>query len=44
MMNFCAKNQITNPDKLKNFDMDGYYFDEKASSDDEWVFKRDEQI
>ncbi|UYZ71191.1 peroxide stress protein YaaA [Moraxella bovis] len=44
MMNFCAKNQITNPDKLKNFDMDGYYFDEKASSDDEWMFKRDEQI
>lgn len=44
MMNFCAKNQITNPDELKNFDMDGYYFDEKASSDDEWVFKRDEQI
>lgn len=41
MMNFCAKNQITNPDELKNFDMDGYYFDEKASSDDEWVFKRD---
>lgn len=44
MMNFCAKHQITNPNELKNFDMDGYYFDKKASSDDEWVFKRDERI
>ncbi|MDO4895988.1 MAG: peroxide stress protein YaaA [Moraxella sp.] len=43
MMNYCAKNQIEDPNELKNFDMDGYYFDEKASSHDEWVFKRDER-
>lgn len=44
MMNFCAKNRITDPNDLKHFDMDGYYFDEKASGHDEWIFKRDEQI
>lgn len=43
MMNFSAKNRITEPDDLKNFDQDGYYFDEKASSRVEWVFKRDER-
>lgn len=42
MMNFSAKHRLTNPDDLKNFDQDGYYFDEKASSHDEWIFKRDE--
>lgn len=43
MVNFACKNNITHPDDLKNFDMAGYYFDQKASSDDEWVFKRDQQ-
>lgn len=44
MMNFACTRQISDPEALKNFDMDGYYFDEKASSDDEWVFKRDERF
>lgn len=44
MVNYACKNNMKNPDELKNFDMAGYYFDEKASSDDEWVFKRDERI
>ncbi|MCL1623250.1 peroxide stress protein YaaA [Moraxella sp. Tifton1] len=42
MVNFAAKNTITNPEHLKNFDVDGYYFDDLASTDTEWIFKRDE--
>lgn len=44
MVHFATKNAITNPDELKNFDMAGYYFDQKSSSDDEWIFKRDERF
>lgn len=43
MVNFAAKNNITDPEDLKKFDSDGYYFDEALSTDTEWVFKRDEQ-
>ncbi|WP_323843581.1 peroxide stress protein YaaA [Moraxella sp. Pampa] len=42
MVNFATKNAITDPEQLKNFDVDGYYFDELASTDKDWVFKRDE--
>lgn len=42
MARFACVNNIQNPDELKGFDMEGYYFDEKASSHDEWVFRRDE--
>lgn len=42
MTRFACVNNIQNPDELKGFDMEGYYFDERASSHDEWVFKRDE--
>lgn len=42
MARFACVNHIQNPDDLKGFDMEGYYFDERASSHDEWVFKRDE--
>lgn len=42
MTRFACVNHIQNPDDLKDFDMEGYYFDERASSHDEWVFKRDE--
>lgn len=44
MVNFATKNNIQDPEMLKNFDTDGYYFDESLSTDDEWVFKRDEQL
>ncbi|MDO4442150.1 MAG: peroxide stress protein YaaA [Moraxella sp.] len=43
MVNYACTHGITDPEALKGFDTDGYYFDEKLSSDDEWVFKRDEQ-
>lgn len=42
MARFACVNNIQNPDDLKDFDMEGYYFDERASSHDEWVFRRDE--
>ncbi|WFF38395.1 peroxide stress protein YaaA [Moraxella nasibovis] len=42
MVNFAAKNAITDAATLKDFDTDGYYYDESSSSDTEWVFKRDE--
>ncbi|WII95611.1 peroxide stress protein YaaA [Moraxella haemolytica] len=43
MVNYACTHNITDPNELKNFDTDGYYFDENASSDDEWVFKRAER-
>lgn len=43
MVNFAAKNNITDLEDLKKFDSDGYYFDEALSTEVEWVFKRDEQ-
>lgn len=42
MVRFCAVNNIQNPDDLKDFDMEGYFFDEAASNDTTWVFKREQ--
>ena len=42
MTRFACVNHIQNPDDLKGFDMEGYYFDERASSHDEWVFRRND--
>lgn len=44
MARFACVNNIQDPDGLKDFDMEGYYFDKKLSTDDEWIFKRDEQF
>lgn len=40
MASFIIKNKLTDPEQLKLFDMDGYYFNDKMSSADEWVFTR----
>lgn len=40
MSRFIIENQITNEEDLKGFDYDGYYFDEKASSEKMIAFKR----
>ncbi|HEX8606930.1 MAG TPA: peroxide stress protein YaaA [Pseudoduganella sp.] len=37
---YAAVNGITDPDGLKDFDMDGYAFTPEASNDDRWVFRR----
>lgn len=42
MVNYAARHAISDPIALQDFDMDGYYFDARASGDDEWIFKRDE--
>lgn len=40
MTNFIIKNQIDKPEKLKDFNLDGYKFTPKLSSDSEFVFVR----
>ncbi|MBV1777430.1 peroxide stress protein YaaA [Burkholderiaceae bacterium DAT-1] len=40
MVRYAALNSVTDPEKLKDFDLDGYRFDPEASSADRWVFRR----
>jgi uncharacterized protein len=37
---YAAVNNITDPVKLKKFDVDGYKFEADASNDTTWVFRR----
>ena len=43
MSTYIIKKQITDPQKLKRFTVGGYRFDKALSSDNEWIFLRDEQ-
>ena len=40
MVRYAAERQIQNVEDLKNFDLEGYAYNEAASSADEWVFLR----
>ena len=40
MARYIVKNNISNPEELKSFDIDGYRFDENLSSENDWVFTR----
>ncbi|PCJ45777.1 MAG: peroxide stress protein YaaA [Gammaproteobacteria bacterium] len=40
MSRFAIDNKIENPEKLKSFDSEGYQFDEKLSSENDWVYTR----
>lgn len=40
MANFIIKNRISNPEDMKNFDIDGYRFNKKLSTTNEWFFIR----
>jgi len=40
MARYAAQRQITDPQALKAFDVDGYAFDESVSTEKEWVFRR----
>ena len=40
MARYAAVNGITDPQQLKDFDVDGYAFDEAASGERNWVFRR----
>jgi len=42
MCRFIIENKITRPEKLTEFDMEGYFFDAQRSTDDEMVFCRHE--
>lgn len=40
MARYAAEHGITDPEQLKDFDVDGYAFVPEASSEREWVFRR----
>ena len=40
MARYMVENRIENPEDLKDFDIDGYQFQPKASNDTDWVFLR----
>ena len=40
MATFIVKNRITKPEDIKQFDVDGYVFNDSFSSEDKWVFTR----
>jgi len=42
MSAYIIKKRITDPAKIKRFNVDGYRFDKASSSDNEWVFLRKE--
>lgn len=44
MVRYAAEHNITNPEMLKNFNYEGYAFNDAASNESEWVFMRSEQI
>jgi len=43
MCRYAIQNRITNAEDLKGFNLDGYYFSEDQSDNNNWVFLRDEQ-
>ena len=41
MARWAAKHRVTDPERLKAFDYEGYAFDDQASDARHWVFRRD---
>jgi hypothetical protein len=41
MGRFIIQNNINDPEDLKAFDLEGYYFNNELSKGKEWVFTRD---
>ncbi|HCR90260.1 MAG TPA: peroxide stress protein YaaA [Prolixibacteraceae bacterium] len=41
MCRFVVENNISKPEEMKAFDLEGYYFNSGLSNGDEWVFTRD---
>lgn len=44
MMKFACENAVTQVDELKDFDLEGYYFVEKLSNEQNFVFRRDNNL
>ncbi len=40
MTRFIIQNKLTDPQQMKLFDMEGYYYNENLSGETEWVFTR----
>ena len=40
MVRYIVKNQLTEPDSLKGFDLGGYEYNDNLSKGDDWVFTR----
>lgn len=40
MARYAALNAVTDPERLKDFDLDGYAYDAEASSPSQWLFRR----
>jgi len=40
MSRFIIQNNITDPEEIKAFDLEGYYFNNQLSNENEWVFSR----
>ncbi len=43
MTAYIIQNQLTEPEQLKDFNVDGYYFSAENSKGDEWCFLRDHE-
>ena len=41
MLRYIAENNINEPEHIKSFDSDGYYFNNSLSKENKWVFTRD---
>lgn len=41
MVRYISENNLTDPEDIKGFDSDGYYFNNNLSNDKKWVFTRD---
>ncbi len=41
MCRFVIENNISNPEEMKAFDLEGYYFNSGLSDEKEWIFTRD---
>ena len=44
MCRYIIENRLQQAEQLKQFNLDGYFFDEESSRDNELVFKRHEQV
>jgi len=40
MCRYLIDNKITDPEKIKGFDVDGYNFNPALTSGNEWIFTR----
>jgi len=42
MTRYIIENELNEVEKIKHFDQSGYYYSEEQSTNDQWVFLREE--